>query len=176
MFLAWFSNLLVFSFFSNIALEIFSFFHSLSPPLNKTYPLSPQAISFGHLPWRTLWWSLSQEYHMLCLSAWPGPQRSQWATPSSPQWGKQPGWPCRRRWWWEWKTTTLHPRCVQIETYTAGKEESGEENDHARRVWRIGEWQSNERKDNIDKKGRKTLGKREWGKQEEKRREIFYQL
>ncbi len=47
MFLAWFSNPLVFSFFSNIALEIFSFFHSLSPPWTKhtRSPLKPLALA-----------------------------------------------------------------------------------------------------------------------------------
>ncbi len=68
-------------------------------------------------PWRTLWWNRNQESRRRFLSVWRGLLRSRWATPFSPRWGKRPGLPCRRKWWWEWRTTKRLRLYDQTETW-----------------------------------------------------------
>jgi len=39
------------------------------------------------------------------------PRTYQWAWSSSPRWEKPPGWLCRRRLLWGWRTTRFRQRC-----------------------------------------------------------------
>ena len=55
--------------------------------------------------WRRSWWILPAVSRTGCQTAPPDRQPSLSAWPSSPPWGRRPGWRCRRRWWSGWRTT-----------------------------------------------------------------------
>ena len=62
-------------------------------------------------PWRMLWWILTPGIHTWSWSAWPGPPLTLWETPSSPRWGRLPGWRCRSWSWSGWRTTRARQSC-----------------------------------------------------------------
>ena len=80
------------------------------------FPPSSCAVPTNDVPWRSSASTPSWACHTGWPSAWRDRQPTLSASTCALPWGRQPGWPCRRRWGWGYRTTRLRQRYVQIWT------------------------------------------------------------